>query len=112
MAAPASTRRVVRERAQRRCEYCHADERWQCVRFTIGHILPQAAGGLILLTIWLWLAVTATNGAAIASKVVIQKQQPLSHCSIHVASNGRTTSSGMSLGYASSGVHLQDVRLS
>ena len=29
MAVPPSTRRVVRERAQRHCEYCHADERWQ-----------------------------------------------------------------------------------
>ena len=45
MAAPPSTRRIVRERAQRRCEYCRADERWQFVRFTIDHILPQAAGG-------------------------------------------------------------------
>jgi hypothetical protein len=40
MAVPPSTRRVVRERAQRHCEYCHADERWQFVRFTIDHVLP------------------------------------------------------------------------
>jgi hypothetical protein len=45
MAVSPATRRVVRERAQRRCEYCHADERWQFVRFTIDHILPQSAGG-------------------------------------------------------------------
>ena len=45
MAVSASSRRVVRERAQRRCEYCHADERWQFIRFTIDHILPQSAGG-------------------------------------------------------------------
>lgn len=38
-------RRVVREHAQRRGEYCHADERWQFVRFTIDHVLPQSAGG-------------------------------------------------------------------
>ena len=45
MAVSPATRRVVRERVQRRCEYCHADERWQCVRFTIDHVLPQSAGG-------------------------------------------------------------------
>jgi 5-methylcytosine-specific restriction endonuclease McrA len=45
MAVSAATRRVVRERAHRRCEYCHADERWQFVRFTIDHVLPQSAGG-------------------------------------------------------------------
>lgn len=45
MAVAASSRRVVRERAQCRCEYCHADERWQFIRFTIDHILPQSVGG-------------------------------------------------------------------
>jgi hypothetical protein len=45
MAVSASSRRLVRERAQLRCEYCHADERWQFIRFTIDHILPQSAGG-------------------------------------------------------------------
>jgi HNH endonuclease len=45
MAVPPSTRRVVRGRAQRHCEYCHADERWQFVRFTIDHVVPQSAGG-------------------------------------------------------------------
>ncbi|ETW92344.1 MAG: hypothetical protein ETSY1_44070 [Candidatus Entotheonella factor] len=39
------TRRLVRERANRYCEYCHADERWQFIRFTIDHIRPQSAGG-------------------------------------------------------------------
>ena len=46
MAVSPGTRRVVRERAYNRCEYCHADERWQFVRFTIDHVLPQSAGGL------------------------------------------------------------------
>jgi HNH endonuclease len=45
MAVSAVSRRLVRERAQRRCEYCHADERWQFIRFTIDHVLPQSAGG-------------------------------------------------------------------
>jgi hypothetical protein len=45
MAVSASARRLIRERAHRRCEYCHADERWQFVRFTIDHVLPQSAGG-------------------------------------------------------------------
>jgi len=45
MAVTASTRRAVRERANLHCEYCHADERWQFVRFTLDHVLPQSAGG-------------------------------------------------------------------
>ena len=45
MTVSGATRRVVRERAHRRCEYCHADERWQFVRFTVDHVLPQSAGG-------------------------------------------------------------------
>jgi hypothetical protein len=45
MAVSPATRRLVRERARRRCEYCHADERWQFVRFTLDHVLPQSAGG-------------------------------------------------------------------
>jgi hypothetical protein len=45
MAVPSATRRVVRERARHRCEYCHADERWQFIRFTTDHVLPQSAGG-------------------------------------------------------------------
>ncbi len=45
MAVSVLSRRVVRERAQLRCEYCHADERWQFIRFTIDHIRPQSAGG-------------------------------------------------------------------
>jgi hypothetical protein len=39
------TRRLVRERANRYYEYCHADERWQFIRFTIDHVCPQSAGG-------------------------------------------------------------------
>lgn len=35
----------VRQRAAYLCEYCHTNERWQYVRFTIDHILPIAEGG-------------------------------------------------------------------
>lgn len=45
MAVSALSRRVARKRAQLRCEYCHTDERWQFIRFTIDHVLPQSAGG-------------------------------------------------------------------
>ena len=31
----------VRQRADYLCEYCHTNERWQYVRFTIDHILPN-----------------------------------------------------------------------
>jgi hypothetical protein len=45
MAIPATIRRLVRQRARLRCEYCHADERWQFVLFTIDHLVPRSAGG-------------------------------------------------------------------
>lgn len=45
MAVPPAPRRLVRERARRRCEDCHADARWQCVRFTLAPGLPPSAGG-------------------------------------------------------------------
>jgi hypothetical protein len=45
MAIADATRRVVRQRANERCEYCHADERWQFVRFTLDHIQPRSVGG-------------------------------------------------------------------
>lgn len=45
MAVSDSTRREVRERAASRCEYCHADERWQFVRFTMDHVIPQSDAG-------------------------------------------------------------------
>lgn len=34
-------REQVRRRANFLCEYCHTNERWQYVRFTIDHILPN-----------------------------------------------------------------------
>ncbi len=27
------------------CEYCHTNERWQYIRFTVDHIIPVADGG-------------------------------------------------------------------
>ncbi|MEL6354443.1 MAG: HNH endonuclease signature motif containing protein [Cyanobacteria bacterium J06627_28] len=35
----------VRRRADHLCEYCHASEKWQYVRFTVDHIVPLALGG-------------------------------------------------------------------
>lgn len=35
----------VRQRANYFCEYCHASERWQYVRFTMDHVVPIIAGG-------------------------------------------------------------------
>jgi HNH endonuclease len=35
----------VRQRAGYLCEYCHTDERWQLVQFTIDHIIPLSKGG-------------------------------------------------------------------
>lgn len=41
----AEIREYVRKRAKFLCEYCHTDERWQMVQFTIDHVLPLADGG-------------------------------------------------------------------
>lgn len=36
----------MRRRAKFLCEYCHTDEHWQLVEFTIDHIIPLSAGGV------------------------------------------------------------------
>jgi len=38
-------REQVRQRAAVLCEYCHTDEHWQLVPFTLDHILPTSEGG-------------------------------------------------------------------
>ena len=35
----------VRQRAKYQCEYCHACEQWQYVKFTIDHVVPISKGG-------------------------------------------------------------------
>lgn len=42
---PPPVREQVRQRAAFLCEYCHTDEHWQLVPFTVDHILPASAGG-------------------------------------------------------------------
>jgi hypothetical protein len=36
---------AVRARARELCEYCHTNERWQYVPFTIDHVIPTNLGG-------------------------------------------------------------------
>jgi hypothetical protein len=35
----------VRQRAQHLCEFCHASEQWQYVKFTVDHTIPRSLGG-------------------------------------------------------------------
>lgn len=42
---PESTQATVRSNAKSLCEYCHASEQWQYVRFTIDHVIPIDDGG-------------------------------------------------------------------
>jgi hypothetical protein len=42
---PTHLRQQVRQRANYLCEYCHTNERWQYVRFTIDHVVPVSEGG-------------------------------------------------------------------
>lgn len=34
----------VRQRANFLCEYCHANEQWQYVKFTVDHVIPLLLG--------------------------------------------------------------------
>jgi hypothetical protein len=40
-----ATRNQVRQRANYLCEYCHASEQWQYVKFTVDHVIPLDRGG-------------------------------------------------------------------
>jgi len=42
---PDRVQKLVRERANYLCEYCHTNEKWQYVPFTIEHILPLSKNG-------------------------------------------------------------------
>ena len=38
-------RHQIRQRANYLCEYCHASEQWQYVRFIVDHVIPLAQSG-------------------------------------------------------------------
>ncbi|HEY9826668.1 MAG TPA: HNH endonuclease signature motif containing protein [Stenomitos sp.] len=40
-----SVQAQVRQRSGYLCEYCHASEQWQYVRFTVDHVMPLSLGG-------------------------------------------------------------------
>jgi hypothetical protein len=40
-----TTQNLIRQRANYLCEFCHANERWQYVKFTVDHIIPLSLGG-------------------------------------------------------------------
>ncbi len=42
---PEPIQQQVRHRSNHLCEYCHASERWQYVKFTVDHVLPVSLGG-------------------------------------------------------------------
>lgn len=42
---PETVRELVRQRARSLCEYCHTDETWQYVPFTIDHVQPIQLNG-------------------------------------------------------------------
>lgn len=41
----ASLQQQVRQRARFLCEYCHTNEQWQYVPFTVDHVIPLKLGG-------------------------------------------------------------------
>jgi hypothetical protein len=43
---PAEIQNEVRIRANHLCEYCHASEKWQYVRFTVDQVIPLTKGGV------------------------------------------------------------------
>jgi hypothetical protein len=42
---PETIQAQVRQRARYLCEFCHADEMWQYVRFNVDHVMPLSLGG-------------------------------------------------------------------
>jgi hypothetical protein len=36
---------LIRQRANYLCEFCHANEQWQYVKFTVDHLMPLSLGG-------------------------------------------------------------------
>ena len=42
---PEDRQERVLQRSRYLCEYCHASEQWQYVRFTVDHVVPIALGG-------------------------------------------------------------------
>jgi hypothetical protein len=42
---PETIQAQVRQRAKHLCEFCHADEMWQYVRFNVDHVMPLSLGG-------------------------------------------------------------------
>ncbi len=42
---PEHIQQQARARASYLCEFCHANERWQYVKFTIDHVIPFSLGG-------------------------------------------------------------------
>lgn len=42
---PGTIQQQVRDRASYLCEYCHASEQWQYVKFTVDHIIPISLDG-------------------------------------------------------------------
>jgi hypothetical protein len=42
---PETIQAQVRQRAKYLCEFCHADEMWQYVRFNVDHVMPLSLGG-------------------------------------------------------------------
>jgi hypothetical protein len=42
---PINIQNQVRQRANYLCEYCHTDEQWQYIRFTVDHVIPLAHDG-------------------------------------------------------------------
>jgi hypothetical protein len=45
MSASATLMRLVRERARRRCEYCHLPDAYSSLTFEIDHIIAEQHGG-------------------------------------------------------------------
>ncbi|HLK55596.1 MAG TPA: HNH endonuclease signature motif containing protein [Chthonomonadaceae bacterium] len=45
MRPPAGVKREVRKSARNRCEYCHSQEPFSPVTFSIEHIVPRSNGG-------------------------------------------------------------------
>lgn len=87
-------REQIRQRANSLCEYCHTDERWQCVRFTVDHLTQCLKAAKILSRIWLLLAFTVTAARATSGPDSTTIRVTLSLYLIRDSTRGRSISFG------------------
>jgi HNH endonuclease len=96
---PVEIQEQICQRADFLCEYCHTNERWQYVRFTIDHISPVSEGGEDSIDISAWHASTAIAGSQPKPRPSTKEPGRRSNSSIHVSTDDQSILFGLMMGY-------------